>query len=335
MNSANERPDERLKVLLVEDSLVDAHLIIAILDSEALYQVTLAQDGMRGTLLATEQEWDLIITDLNLPGDSGLDLIRTAKEHHPATPILTTTGYTAPKYMQSALREGADDVLMKPIEKEELLRKLLYLLGTQRTRARRRRTRTVLAIGAEPGDVEVGCGGILFGHREHRQDVVLLVLADTEDDAVAQEAARAGEKLEAKVVFQPLKSDDTPQGKDRANPIAEAIETYSPDTLYVPSVHDKNDRRVMVHRASLLASGAVPNLYCYQTVSTTTDFRPTLFVEVGDFLDGKVGLVETFHGLAEQSQAYSPAMIRSTARYWGRFDSFGSVEPLEVVRSEV
>lgn len=336
MTTGNERSDRRLKVLLVEDSLVDAHLIIAILDSEAVYHVTLAQDGMRGTLLATEQDWDLIITDLNLPGDSGLDLIRIAKGHHPDTPILTTTGYTAPKYVQSALREGADDVLKKPIEKEELLRKLLHLLGTRRGDAPSA-PRTILAIGAEPGDVELGCGGILFGHREHRQRVVLVITSEDPRSPGAREVQEAAEILGAAVVHrnvgQPVDPDD--DDAPGQGPLADVLAEWTPDTLYMPSVHDRNERRVQAHRIGLMASGSVPNLYCYQTVSSTTDFRPTLFVGVDDYLDGKIGLVARYDALNKGHPAFSSDMVRSTARYWGRFDSFASVEPLEVVRSEV
>lgn len=337
MTTGNERADLRLKVLLVEDSLVDAHLIIAILDSESVYHVTLAQDGMRGTLLATEQDWDLIITDLNLPGDSGLDLIRTAKAHHPDTPILTTTGYTAPKYVQSALREGADDVLKKPIEKDDLLRKLLHLLGTARPDTAGSAARTVVAIGAEPGDVELGCGGILFGHREHHQRVVLVVMSDGPSPAGAREAEEAARMLDASVVFKTVEVPVDPDDDDAPGlgPLADVLADWMPDTLYVPSVHDRNERRVHAHRVGLMASGAVPNLYCYQTASSTTDFRPTLFVGVDDYLDGKIGLVGRYDALRKSNPAFSSDMVRSTARYWGRFDSFRSVEPLEVVRSEV
>lgn len=335
MYEAREKED-RLKVLLVEDSLIDAHLIIAILDAEAMYHVTLAQDGMKGTLLATEQEWDLVITDLNLPGDNGLAVISQSKEHHPTTPILTTTGYTAPKYIQSALRAGADDVLMKPVEREELLRKLLYLLGTRRTKSKRRVGRTVLAVGAHPGDVEAGCGGILLGHRQHDQEVVILTLAGAPVDAKDMEAAsKAAEAIGAKIIIHDEGGRSVPEGPEMVEVVAEAVRAFEPDTVYVPSVHDKNENRVNTHRAGLMGSGHVPNLYCYQTVSSTTDFRPTLFVGVADVLSSKIGLLAGYEALASAHPGFTEAQIRSTAHYWGRFDSYEAVEPLEVVRSEV
>jgi len=328
--------EDRLKVLLVEDSLIDAHLIIAILDAEATYNVTLAQDGMKGTLLATEQEWDLVITDLNLPGDSGLAVIKQSKEHHPETPILTTTGYTEPKYIQSALRAGADEVLMKPVERQELLRKLLYLLGTGRAKTHKRVGRTVLAIGAHPGDVEAGCGGILLEHRNHNQRVVILTLAGVPIAAADQGAPETvSEKLGARLITHDDTVDYVHNGPEIAEIVADAVRAFQPDTIYVPSVHDQNENRINTHRAGLLGSGHVPNLYCYQTVSSTTDFRPTLFVGVEGVINSKIDLLSGYEGRSEVDPGFSPDQIRSTAQYWGRFDSYEAAEPLEVVRSEV
>ncbi|NNF28975.1 MAG: response regulator [Gemmatimonadetes bacterium] len=331
MTDSQDRSDPRLQVLLVEDSLVDAHLLIAILDAEGAYQVTLAQDGMRGTLLATEQDWDLIITDLNLPGDSGLDLIRTAKSHHPTTPILTTTGYSAPKYLHSALREGADDVLMKPIERDDLLRKLLHLLGTARggESARRR----VVALGAEPGDIELGCGGVLCGHRRHGQDVVLVVLQDEGDGASDRALHAAADLLGARVHHWPASGphDDPEVPEELLSLLAEP----GTDTLYVPSVHDGTERRQAAHRIGLGSAPSVHNLYCYQTPSSTTDFHPSLFVDIGDYVDDKLALVSGYQGPEPLNAPFETEMVRSTARYWGRFEGFGTVEPLEVVRSDV
>ena len=331
MTANQDRHDQRLQVLLVEDSLVDAHLLIAILDAEGAYQVTLAQDGMRGTLLATEQDWDLIITDLNLPGDSGLDLIRTAKGHHPTTPILTTTGYSAPKYLHSALREGADDVLMKPIERDDLLRKLLYLLGTERGEGAARRR--VVALGAEPGDIELGCGGVLCGHRHHGQDVVLVMLQDQPEGRESQAMQAAARALDAEVHYWP----PTGLGDDGQvpAPLLELLADPATDTLYVPSGHDDHERRQGAHRIGLGSAPGVHNLYCYQTPSSTTDFHPSLFVDIGDYVDEKLSLVEGYRGADADRAAFAPEMVRSTARYWGRFDGYGTVEPLEVVRSDI
>ena len=331
MTANQDRSDPRLQVLLVEDSLVDAHLLIAILDAEGAYQVTLAQDGMRGTLLATEQDWDLIITDLNLPGDSGLDLIRTAKTHHPKTPILTTTGYSAPKYLHSALREGADDVLMKPIERDDLLRKLLYLLGTTRRGSSSRRR--IVAIGAEPGDIELGCGGVLCGHHRHGQEVVLVVLREATEGTTDQALQAAADALGATVHHWPTSgSPDDPEVPDD---LLALLAEPGTDTLYVPSVHDGHERRQAAHRIGLGSAPGVHNLYCYQTPSSTTDFHPSLFVDIGDYVESKLALVSGYQGPEPDRAPFETEMVRSTARYWGRFDGFGTVEPLEVVRSDV
>jgi CheY-like chemotaxis protein/LmbE family N-acetylglucosaminyl deacetylase len=117
------------RILLVEDDLDQAHLIKFLLEAGGKYVVTLAQDGLRGTLLVRDSVWDLIITDLNLPGADGMEVVVTAKTHQPKTPILATTGYSGPQYADEALRKGATDVLIKPLAKDELLAKVDALAG--------------------------------------------------------------------------------------------------------------------------------------------------------------------------------------------------------------
>src|SRR5689334_14294514 len=68
------------RVLLVEDCLTQAYLLQNILQSEEL-EVELAVDGEQGLLLFETKEFDLVITDIGLPGMSGIDLCKQIKNH--------------------------------------------------------------------------------------------------------------------------------------------------------------------------------------------------------------------------------------------------------------
>ena len=82
-----------MTVLLVEDTLEEALLLRTLLEEELGCKVTLAQDGIRGCQLAENQTWDLVVTDLNIPGRDGMEVIRTSTESHPETPVLATLAH--------------------------------------------------------------------------------------------------------------------------------------------------------------------------------------------------------------------------------------------------
>ena len=69
---------KKKQILLVEDNLTDAILIRTLLEQDENLRVTLAQDGIRGCQLAEHQRWDLVVTDINLPGRDGIEVIQTS-----------------------------------------------------------------------------------------------------------------------------------------------------------------------------------------------------------------------------------------------------------------
>ena len=116
------------RILLVEDDLDQAHLVKFLLEDKGDYTVTLAQDGVRGIQLATDHRWDLVITDLNLPGIDGIAVLEASRSRHPDTPVLAVTGYTGPEYADQALHKGAAHVLIKPLQPDELRAKVASLV---------------------------------------------------------------------------------------------------------------------------------------------------------------------------------------------------------------
>jgi two-component system response regulator HydG len=86
----------------VEDSIQDVYLVRTFLEKTDLFQVTTSQDGYHAARLIEEHAFDLVITDLNLPGKDGYDLIRLVKVTIPDVPVIATTVYTAPHYHEDA-----------------------------------------------------------------------------------------------------------------------------------------------------------------------------------------------------------------------------------------
>ncbi|NIP57663.1 MAG: response regulator [Gemmatimonadetes bacterium] len=336
-----DKPEEAPRVLLVEDTLDEALIIRTLLESQLGCRVSLAQDGIRGCELAENQEWDLVVTDLNIPGRDGMEVIATSKKTHPGTPILAATAYSGPDFQDHALRQGADEVLTKPLDRDEFVQKTRVLLERAREAAgetgKEGPARSVLALAALPGDAILGCGGILLSHRAHGHRVGLLVFAaGGEDEAVDQrraEAEKVAEIAGVELVLADPFGSGIP-GVERMIAEAErAVEAFGPDVVYTPSPDDVRDSRVSAHEAGLVAASDAPDHYCYQGASTNLDFRPTIFIDVTERMERKLEILEVFNARADFRPHLQPHIGKATAQYWGRFLGYREVEPLEVIRS--
>jgi len=88
------------------------------------YRVLTAAGGPAAIELLSRDTFDLILTDLNMPQVNGLGVLRQAKRIAPDTVVLVLTGYATLESAVEALREGADDYLMKPCAQHELKLKI-------------------------------------------------------------------------------------------------------------------------------------------------------------------------------------------------------------------
>lgn len=112
-------PSEK-KILLVDD---DASLrrVLSHHLSEAGYQVVAAADGKNGLELFTEERIDLVITDIQMPEMSGLELLRRISVMSPDTVVLMITAFGSIETAVEAMKLGAYDYITKPFNREELL----------------------------------------------------------------------------------------------------------------------------------------------------------------------------------------------------------------------
>lgn len=107
-------------ILLVEDEAHVASLIIRSLSEEG-YEVSLAPDGNTGLDMALQNDFNLIILDIMLPGINGLEVCKKIRAAGYATPILMLTALGTTQNIVTGLDSGADDYLVKPYKLAELL----------------------------------------------------------------------------------------------------------------------------------------------------------------------------------------------------------------------
>jgi CheY-like chemotaxis protein len=329
-----EGREKKAPVLLVEDNLTDATLIRTILERDGDIQVTLAQDGIRGCQLVESHRWDLVITDFNLPGRDGIEVILACKANQPLTPIISTSAYSASVYRDGALRGGASQVLVKPINPEELITAARDLMDLQ---ARGEiQPRVVLAIGAFPGDVEAGCGGSLMKYRLGGDETHVLVLSTGTSGPQEEERLNAATKacrlMEAELHLPPGDTKEIPDLDTTLLRIKDKVEELEPGLIFAPSMNDVRESRRHAHTAAEIAAEEPTSLLCYQAATTTLEFRPTLFEDISDFLDDKMAALSHFLTQVQGRPHLDPELARAAARYWGRFLGYGEVEPFEVTR---
>jgi len=108
------------KVLIVED---DAGLREALVDTLLLggYQVIEADSGEQAMVKLSEQSVDLVVSDIQMGGMSGLALLKNIKNKYPNLAILLMTAYATIDDAVQAMRDGATDYLSKPFAPEVLL----------------------------------------------------------------------------------------------------------------------------------------------------------------------------------------------------------------------
>jgi len=123
MDTAN-RP---VRVLVVEDDEEIAQVLQRSLRMEG-YEVKLAGDGVRGLEEAHAFLPDLIVLDLGLPRLDGVDVAKRLREDGDEVPILMLTARDALESRVEGLDVGADDYLVKPFERQELLARMRALL---------------------------------------------------------------------------------------------------------------------------------------------------------------------------------------------------------------
>jgi DNA-binding response OmpR family regulator len=121
---ASARP---VRVLVVEDDAEIAHVLQRSLRMEG-YDVKLAEDGVRALEEAHAFLPDIVVLDLGLPRLDGIDVAKRLRDDGDDVPILILTARDALEARVEGLDVGADDYLVKPFERQELLARLRALL---------------------------------------------------------------------------------------------------------------------------------------------------------------------------------------------------------------
>jgi two-component system, NtrC family, nitrogen regulation response regulator NtrX len=120
------------KILLVDDNVMMRRLIINLFRNENL-EIDEASDGQEGLDKISTKIYDLVITDIVMPGMEGIEMIIEAKKHHPNLKIIAISG-SKPYYLYVAKKLGVEAVFSKPLNQHHFYDKVNNVLQFQPVR---------------------------------------------------------------------------------------------------------------------------------------------------------------------------------------------------------
>ena len=218
-------PDDAPHVLVVDDDQRIRDLIARYLFSSG-FRVTTAADAAAARAALRGLAFDIVILDVMMPGESGIELARDLKRIAPV-PICMLTARAEPESRIEGLEAGVDDYMVKPFEPRELVLRINNILRR--------------SVAPPSGREEVRMGDYTFhiGRGELKRGEETIRITERERDLLRQFAARSGTPIPR----YELAADDA-TGSDRAvdvqiNRLRRKIELDPSNPVYLQTVRGK------------------------------------------------------------------------------------------------
>ncbi len=180
--------EETAHILVVDDDTRIRQLLSSYLRRKG-FLVSDAADAAEARQRLQRFAFDVIVLDIMMPGENGLDLLRNLRSNGLSTPVLLLSALDQPKERLEGLRAGGDDYMVKPFEPEELLIRLRSLLSRQGRETPRNARSRRMAFGAcifDPDSGELRKEGMLV-HLTSREREILRKLAENAGRPVPRE----------------------------------------------------------------------------------------------------------------------------------------------------
>jgi two-component system response regulator PilR (NtrC family) len=191
------------KILVVDDEKSMRDFLSIVLKKEGYY-VSTAGNGDEALKLLQTDIYDLVLTDIKMPGADGLEILRTAKRTSPDTVVLMITAYASAETAIEAMKQGAYDYISKPFQIEEVKLIIHNALEQRRLKAE------VLLLRRELK----GRGGLqnLIGQGPAMQKVfdVVRKVADTKSNILILGESGTGKELVARAIHSLSSRRDKP-----------------------------------------------------------------------------------------------------------------------------
>lgn len=195
----------------------------------------------------------------------------------------------------------------------------------------------VLAIGAHPDDIELGCGGTIAKHSKNGDETYFLIMSYGErgsgtKETRKSEAEKSGETLKVKrIFFLGLPDTNISYSHETIEKIEQVIAQVKPDRIYTHSSKDIHQDHLNTAMSSITASRKILNVFSYESPSIYPNFFPQLYVGIEKTLSLKLNVIKLYLSQNRKSYIQSNA-IKGLAGFRGLQVGLKYAEAFEIVR---
>ncbi len=129
-NTVHQTENSKVKVLLIEDEVATRRVLVNLLRKENdIYEVSEAEDGLKGIEIFERQDFDLVLCDIKMPKMNGLEVLERAKKIKPQVPFIMVSGHGDLDVAVNTMRLGAYDYISKPPDLNRLFNTIKNAVG--------------------------------------------------------------------------------------------------------------------------------------------------------------------------------------------------------------
>jgi len=198
------------------------------------------------------------------------------------------------------------------------------------------KSNVLIAVGAHPDDIELGCGGTISSAASAGKKVIAIYL--TKGEKSGNPETRMNESKKALSIlgvkntyFGDFADTEIPSTHEAVRFLEDLYEKYKPDTVITHTTHDSHQDHRQIGWLSLSAFRNAPKLLAYETPRVTGDFSPTYFIDISKCVTCKWDALKCHESQKAKRYIAYESMV-NLASFRGSQVGLGAAEAFEVIR---